>query len=97
MIAVASRYGEPDPYVWPVPQFPCDCTTGPYMHPKGTFCLRCRCDGVTTPCTLTADSLIWIDDYGTNSPQGTRMRCHFDGRPDEIITDGRPSWVGGHG
>ncbi len=90
---VTNPYGfEPAETIWPAPQFSCDCPTDS-IHPKGTWCVRCRLDR----CTLPNRGLVWIDDYGSNGPQGARHYCPLNGQPERIIEGGKPSWQGGHG
>lgn len=84
-------YGEPEPCASPCPQFPCDCPTA-YMHDVGTTCARCGVDGVTTLCSLTADALIWTDDYGSNGPEGMRYRVPLVGGAEETLVGVSPGF-----
>lgn len=70
---------------WPGAQFPCLCAER-YMHRVGSACAVCGMDFFNAIESVGGPtSVIWIDDYGTNGPQGSRMRCYFDGRDDEPL------------
>lgn len=49
------------------------------------------------PVRYRTDCLIWVDDFGSNGPQGMRWRCYFDGRDDEPLGIGPWSVGSKHG